>query len=350
MENNSIDSFKILNEDNLEYLFNLNNTDYFPFKPNNVNTNETKEFQFITRYNLLTKKIKRNSNDLKELDLKDGLTLKNLGNKKVKIFNIIHINNQSHIDIKEDIEKEKSKKETNFNVEKNVSKGIFLILKNEKNNNNNNNNFKTKKSSNDKSNKESKKMKHDKFTDDNLRKKCKYLLINNLMIFINKKIYSIYQGNIGNNIYRKELLTLNKSQQSNSNLIYDRLFVNKKISEILSDNISSRYTNFPPEHNKLLIEKLRKEEDEYKRIYFNKLFDLKIKDCLGYLIGKNSIEELDGMQRFDSIRKTLGEDEKYINSIKYYLDNFEKIIYNKIPRRPKNKKSTQIKYENETDI
>ena len=349
MENNSIDSFKILNEDNLEYLFNLNNTDYFPFKPNNVNTNETKEFQFITRYNLLTKKIKRNSNDLKELDLKDALSLKNLGNKKVKIFNIIHINNQSHIDIKEDIEKEKSKKETNFNVEKNVSKGIFLISKNEKNNNDNN--FQTKKSSNVKSNKESKKMKHDKFTDDNLRKKCKYLLINNLMIFINKKIYSIYQGNIGNNIYRKELLTLNKSQQSKSNLIYDRLFVNKKISEILSDNISSRYTNFPPEHNKLLIEKLRNNEDEYKRIYFNKLFDLKIKDCLGYLIGKNSIEELDGMQRFDSIRKTLGEDEKYINSIKYYLNNFEKIIYNKIPRRPKKiKKSTLFKYENETDI
>ena len=194
-------------------------------------------------------------------------------------------------------------------------------------------------------------MKHDKFFDDNLRKKCKHLVLHNLMIFINKKIFSIYEGNIGNNIYRKELLTLNKSQQSNSNLIYDRLFVNKKISEILSDNISSRYTNFPPEHNKLLIEKLRNNEDEYKRIYFNQLFDLKFKDCLGYLIGKNSIEELDGMQRFDSIRKTLGEDEKYINSIKYYLNNFEKIIYNKIPRRPKKiKKSTQIKYENETDI
>ena len=348
MENNSIDSFKILNEDNLEYLFNLNNTDYFPFKPNNVNTNETKEFQFITRYNLLTKKIKRNSNDLKELDLKDGLVLKNFGNKKVKIFNIIHINNQSDNDIKEDIEKVKSKKETNFNVKKNVFKGIFLISKNEKNNNNN---FQTQKSSNYKSNNEDKNRKHDKFTDDNLRKKCKYLLINNLIIFINKKIYSIYQGNIGNNIYRKELLTLNKSQQSNSNLIYDRLFINKKLSEILSDNISSRYTNFPPEHNKLLIEKLRNNEDEYKRIYFNKLFDLKFKDCLGYLIGKNSIEELDGMQRFDSIRKTLGKDEKYINSIKYYLDNFEKIIYNKIPRRPKKiKKSTQVKYENETDI
>ena len=155
------------------------------------------------------------------------------------------------------------------------------------------------------------------------------------MIYINKKIYSIYQGNIGNNIYRKEILTLNKSQKTKSNLVYERAFVNKKISEILSDNISSRYSNFPPDHNKLLIERLRNDEDEYKRIYFNKLFDLTFMDCLYHFTGKNSIEYLKGMQRYYSIRDTLGEDEEYINLIKYYLDNFEKIIYNKNPRKPK---------------
>jgi hypothetical protein len=47
----------------------------------------------------------------------------------------------------------------------------------------------------------------------------------------------------------------------------------------------------------------------------------------------------------------LGEDEEYINLIKYYLDNYEKIINNKIPRKPgKSQKSTQIKYENKKDI
>ena len=124
-----------------------------------------------------------------------------------------------------------------------------------------------------------KKMKLSQFSDDNLPKKCRHLLLN-----------------IGNNIYRKESLTLNKSQKSKANLIYERLFVNNKISDILSDNISTRYTNFPPNHNKLLIEKLRNDEDEYKRIYFNKLFDLTFKECLGNFIGKNSIEELEGMK------------------------------------------------------
>ena len=47
----------------------------------------------------------------------------------------------------------------------------------------------------------------------------------------------------------------------------------------------------------------------------------------------------------------MGEDEEYINLIKYYLDNYEKIINNKIPRKPgKSHKSTQIKYENKKDI
>ena len=62
-------------------------------------------------------------------------------------------------------------------------------------------------------------MKHDKFTDDNLRKKCKHLVLDSVMEFINKKIYSLYNGNIGNNIYRKEILTLNKSQKSKANII-----------------------------------------------------------------------------------------------------------------------------------
>ena len=338
LEYNNTESFNIINEENNEYLFNLNNTDYFSFNPNNVNPIEEKEFQLVEGYNLLSKKINRNPNNLKELDLKEDLLLKHSENKKVKIFNIIHIEKESNNDINEDKGKEtKSKKissdrEENFKDKGNKSKFIFKILESEKINKNN---FQAKKSIEGESNNEGKKIKHDKFSDDNIRKKCKHLVLNNLMIYINKKIYSIYQGNIGNNIYRKEILTLNKSQKTKSNLVYERAFVNKKISEILSDNISSRYSNFPPDHNKLLIERLRNDEDEYKRIYFNKLFDLTFMDCLYHFTGKNSIEDLKGMQRYDSIRDTLGEDEEYINLIKYYLDNFEKIIYNKNPRKPK---------------
>ena len=354
LEYNNTDSFNIINEDNDENLFNLNNTDYFSFNPKNVNPNEDKEFQLVNGYNLLNNKLKRNPCNLKELGFKEDLLIKHLGNKKAKIFNIIHIEKESNVDINEDIEqglksnKILSKRDENLKYENNDSKYIFQVLVNKKDNNNN---FQIKTSFDDKSNDEGKKMKHDKFFDDNLRKKCKHLVLHNLMIFINKKIFSIYEGNIGNNIYRKELLTLNKSQKSKANLLYERLFVNKKISDILSDNISTRYTNFLPEHNKILIERLRNDEDEYKRVYFNKLFDLTFKECLGNFIGKKPIEELEGMKGFDSIKDSLGEDEEYINLIKYYLDNFEKIINNKNPRRSrKSQKSNQIKYENKKNI
>ena len=157
------------------------------------------------------------------------------------------------------------------------------------------------------------------------------------MEFLNKKIFDLYEGHIGNNIYRKEILTMNKSQKSNSNIEYNRALYNKKISDIFSENISTRYTNYLPQHNKLLIEKLKNEEDENKRTYFNKILDLTFKDYLSHFIGKAFIEELDGMKRFENLRDTLDDDSEYINILRYYLENFQSILNNKNPRKPKKK-------------
>ena len=178
---------------------------------------------------------------------------------------------------------------------------------------------------------------HNKFSDDNLRRKCKHLVLNSVMEFLNKKIFDLYEGHIGNNIYRKEILTMNKSQKSNSNIEYNRALYNKKISDIFSENISTRYTNYLPQHNKLLIEKLKNEEDENKRTYFNKILDLTFKDYLSHFIGKAFIEELDGMKRFENLRDTLDDDSEYINILRYYLENFQSILNNKNPRKLKKK-------------
>ena len=148
-------------------------------------------------------------------------------------------------------------------------------------------------------------------------------------------MYTIYNGNIGNNIYRKEILTLNKSQIENTNTLYNRLLINKKISDILSDNISHKYTNYLPQHNKLLIQLLKQEKDKNKSLYFNKLFNLTFKDCFEHFIGQKSIEELEEMKSFGSIKVKLGKDEKYVNKINYYLNNYEKILNEKKTRKRK---------------
>ena len=56
--------------------------------------------------------------------------------------------------------------------------------------------------------------------------------------------------------------------------------MNKTLEEIFSDKISGRYTNYPPDHNKKLIQSLLNETDENKKIYFQKIFGLTFIDCL----------------------------------------------------------------------
>ena len=160
----------------------------------------------------------------------------------------------------------------------------------------------------------------------------------NLLDFINQKIIALYNNNIGRGVFKKELQKLNRSQQSNSSVDYNKLLLNKTIEEIFSEKISSRYTNFPPYHNKMIIQTLKKEKDEKKNIYFNKLFNLTFMECLDHFIGKISIDELDGLKTFSEIKESItlnyGEErEKYIGKLEKYLNNFEENINNKKARK-----------------
>ena len=179
---------------------------------------------------------------------------------------------------------------------------------------------------------------HTKFSDDNMRRKCKHLILKNILIFINDKIKEEYKGKIGNGLFKKELQTLNQTQKSNATINFNQTFLSKTVGEIFSDNISGRFTNFPVNHNKLLIEKLRNEKDEDKKIYFNKIFNITFRQCLQHFRGEYYLKELEGLKCFndikDDILKQCDEDgEEYIESLDYYLKNFEEIINNKRPRK-----------------
>ena len=41
------------------------------------------------------------------------------------------------------------------------------------------------------------KQKHNKYDNDNLKRKCKQIILENVIIFINNKIFEVYGGNIG---------------------------------------------------------------------------------------------------------------------------------------------------------
>ena len=177
--------------------------------------------------------------------------------------------------------------------------------------------------------------KHNKFSDDNLRRKCKHIVLNEVLIFINDKINIIYNGNLGQGILTKKLYTLNHDQKANAVIKYNKDFLFKKLGDIFSENISSRYTNFPKEHNKLLIEKLREDKDDDKRIYFNNLFNLTFLESLKHFTGNEHFEELNGLKTIDEVLKQYDNDLDYKTCLDYYLKNFEIIINNKKSRNSK---------------
>ena len=179
---------------------------------------------------------------------------------------------------------------------------------------------------------------HNKFSDDNIRRKCKHLLLKNLLKFINQQIKIIYNGKIGNSIFKKELKIINQKQKSDASIRFNKLFLYKTICDIFSEDISRKYTNLPLNHNKIIINKLMNEEDEYKKMYFVNLFNLKFIQCLKHFIGKEYIPLLDGLKCFNDIKNDIIEKydedgEEYSQALEYYLNNFENITNNKRPRK-----------------
>ena len=185
---------------------------------------------------------------------------------------------------------------------------------------------------------------HNKFSDDNIINKCKHLVLKYTLEFLNNQIKIIYNGNIGKGSLKKELQNINNSQKTNAHVEFSKNFLKKKLCDIFSENISSKYRKYyKANHNKLLIMELMNEKDENKKSFFIQLFNINFIQCLEHFIGKKYIKELNGLKCFkqieDKILKKYKEDGKdYVKFLKFYLENFEKIINIKEPRKPRKKK------------
>ena len=177
------------------------------------------------------------------------------------------------------------------------------------------------------------KSEHNKFSDDILRRKVKHLVLKNLMKFINEKIFYMYNGKIGHSVYLKKLLTINGNQNSNATIKFNQNFLEKKLGDIFSANISSKYSNHEPDHNAKLIKNLKKEDDENKRLYFIKFFNLTFLQGLKHYRGEEYIDELRGLKCFNEDKNIIKEDEGYIETLDKYIQNYEKNIMKKKERQ-----------------
>jgi len=144
---------------------------------------------------------------------------------------------------------------------------------------------------------------HNKFSDDNIIRKVKNAILQNTRIFINSKIKTIYEYKNNKFSKRKELLKMKKSQPISSRVDYNKNFLEKTLGEIFSEDISSKYIQYPSAHNKKLIESLINDEDEQKKKIFNEIFNLTFLDCLNHFRGSKIIEELKGLNNLEEYLK-----------------------------------------------
>ena len=175
---------------------------------------------------------------------------------------------------------------------------------------------------------------HDKYSSDNIIRKCKAILLQILTKLINDKIKEIYGKEKNYNIKRNRLKKMNQFQVVNSNVKYNQQFLNRKLKDIFSEKISSRCTTYSEDHNKQLINSLLNDEDKRKRKIFNDIFNLSFLECLKHFRGSIIIPCLYDLKKYNEIVDEI-KDEDYKESFKCYIENFEEIIKNKKPRRNK---------------
>ncbi len=174
---------------------------------------------------------------------------------------------------------------------------------------------------------------------DNFIRRIKKLAFNSILKYDNKVISEMYNNRLGHGINIKKLLKNNHFQIKCTGTIFNKELLKKTQGEILSENITTRFTNFPRDHNKNLIINLLNEEDKVKKERFNNLFNKTLSECIDHLIGAKKSKDLEGLEKiFENELKNIKKTKEYIENLKNIFNDYKKIYDEKIPRKMKSKK------------
>ena len=172
-----------------------------------------------------------------------------------------------------------------------------------------------------------------------LIRRAKKIIFDILLKYDNDIISKVYNNNIGYGINIKKILRIKHSQIQNTNTLFNKELLKTSQGTIFSSDISSRYTNYPIEHNKLLINKLLNEENIEKRKIFHDLFSKTFLECIENLIGKRKNESLKGLDKYyENEMMELDEDENFKEVLKKIINDLKNIFEKKKPRKTKFKK------------
>ena len=179
----------------------------------------------------------------------------------------------------------------------------------------------------------------DKYSKNILIFRIKKIIFDSILNYDNYIISKMYNNKIGNGINIKKLFKTNHFQVKCSGSNFNKELLKKTQGEIFSSSITTKYKNYPLDHNKQLIKKLLNEENKEKRKIFENVFNKTLLECIEHLIGKKEYEGLEGLEKFyenEIINVKLDQHNKEL--LKIIINNYENIINNKKKRKKKTKK------------
>lgn len=180
--------------------------------------------------------------------------------------------------------------------------------------------------------------KNNNYSHDKMRKRVRIIILKAIIHFINGKIKYFYK-NIGKGLLEKQFKEIDKTNLSHSKVDYDKKFLEYKLKEIFSWNISSKITSLLKEHNKNLLEQLI--QSEIGGNYFQELFEMTFSQCLEHIQGKKYFEILNGMMNIEKIIDNFCDEKEKNDNIfreSFYLVfmNYQELVEKKTTRKSKN--------------
>ena len=200
--------------------------------------------------------------------------------------------------------------------------------------------------------------KHDKYAENNMTRKMKVIIKNDLLDFINSKIkkeLNLSNIIINGKIYKEneiKLLNIKQDQIKDTNVDFNLTFLNTKIKDILSEKISkNNRIKYPSNFNDILINKIYQIENGES---ITSILDMTFLECLKYyrkdedIINDAKYSCLKGLEKgFENLKDRLIQknDEKYADMLIELIKKFEKVYFDKksrVKRVEKNKLTTEI--------
>lgn len=174
------------------------------------------------------------------------------------------------------------------------------------------------------------------YNSDKIRKRVRIVSLKAIRYFINEKIKYFYNNNIGKGVLEMQFKEIDKTNLSHSKVDFDKQFLTLKLKDIFSWDISGKITNFLKEHNKKLLTDLLNAQPGNQ--FFTQFFEQTFSECLDQIKERKENESMSCKFIFENFcDKNEINDEEFYKNFEFVLLNYQELIGNKVPRKPRKK-------------